>query len=222
MPDLAPLIDHTLLKPDASRDAFGRLSAEALEHGFCTVCVPPSRVADAARSLKGTSVGVATVVGFPSGATLSGVKAHETTEAIALGATEVDMVINIGQLKDGDDAAVRADIAAVVSAAGEAPVKVIIETCLLSDAEKCRACTLAVEAGAAFVKTSTGFAGGGATADDIALMRKVVGPDVGVKASGGIRTREDAVAMLAAGATRLGCSASVAIVTGGGASAATY
>lgn len=210
--DIARIIDHTLLRPEATEQQVVHLCDEAVTHGFGAVCVAASRVAAAARRLAGAPVKVAAVIGFPHGNTLTAAKAAEARATVDAGADELDMVINVGMLKDGDDAAVEADVAAVVRA-GPGLVKVIIETSLLSNAEKRRACRLAVNAGAHFVKTSTGFNGGGATADDIRLMREAVGPTVGVKASGGIRTYADAVAMIAAGATRLGCSASVAVVT---------
>ncbi|HIC89020.1 MAG TPA: deoxyribose-phosphate aldolase [Anaerolineae bacterium] len=212
--DLARLIDHTLLKPDATADQIRRLCAEAREFLFASVCVNPTWVSLCAQELAGTSVGVCTVVGFPLGATLTAVKAYETEQVIAAGASEVDMVINIGALKSGDGHAVEDDIAAVVNVAHtrSAIVKVIIETALLSDREKVKACSLAKAAGADFVKTSTGFGPGGATEADVALMRRVVGPEMGVKAAGGIRTAAQARAMIAAGATRIGASAGVKIV----------
>ena len=213
---IAPLIDHTLLKADARREDIIKLAEEAKEYGFASVCVNPGFVSTAYEVLKDTpQVKVCTVIGFPLGASTSEVKAYETKDAIANGATEVDMVINISALKDGNDDYVAADIKAVVDAAkGKALTKVIIETCLLTDEEKVRACNLAVQAGADFVKTSTGFSTGGATKEDIALMRKTVGPDVGVKASGGVRSAEDALVMVEAGASRIGTSGGVAIAKG--------
>ncbi|KZE78988.1 deoxyribose-phosphate aldolase [Paenibacillus elgii] len=214
--EIARLIDHTLLKADASREAVIRLAEEAKQYRFASVCVNPAQVKTAYEVLKDTpDVKVCTVIGFPLGATMPEVKAFEVREAIAAGATEVDMVINIGALKDKQDDLVEQDIRAVVEAAkGKALTKVIIETCLLTNEEKERACRLAVKAGADFVKTSTGFSTGGATAEDIALMRKTVGPDIGVKASGGVRSLEDVQAMIKAGATRIGSSSGVSIVKG--------
>ncbi|MBU8684070.1 deoxyribose-phosphate aldolase [Bacillus haynesii] len=212
---IANLIDHTALKPHTQKSEIKKLIEEAKTYQFASVCVNPTWVEFAAKELKGTEIDVCTVIGFPLGANTTETKAFETKDAIAKGATEVDMVINIAALKDGDDDFVEADIRAVVEAAkGKALVKVIIETCLLTDEEKERACRLAVAAGADFVKTSTGFSTGGATAEDIALMRKTVGPDIGVKASGGIRTKEDVESMISAGATRIGASAGVSIVSG--------
>lgn len=213
---IAPLIDHTLLKADARREDVIKLAEEAKTYGFASVCVNPGFVSTAYEVLKDTpEVKVCTVIGFPLGANTSEVKAYETKDAIANGATEVDMVINISALKDGNDDYVAADIKAVVDAAkGKALTKVIIETCLLTEEEKVRACKLAVQAGADFVKTSTGFSTGGATKEDIALMRKTVGPDVGVKASGGVRSAEDALVMIEAGASRIGTSGGVAIAKG--------
>ncbi|MFD1883916.1 deoxyribose-phosphate aldolase [Paenibacillus wenxiniae] len=214
--NVAKLIDHTLLKADATQAEVAKLVDEAKKYEFASVCVNPTWVSFCATELKGTGVDVCTVIGFPLGANTPEVKAFEASNAIANGATEVDMVINIGALKDGDDALVLRDIQAVVDAAkGKALVKVIIETCLLTDEEKVRASQLSVQAGADFVKTSTGFSTGGATAEDIALMRKTVGPDVGVKASGGVRSEEDLNAMVAAGATRIGASSGVKIMEGG-------
>ena len=213
--ELAKYIDHTLLRTDARRGDVEKLVEEAKAHRFASVCVSPIWVAFASQALRGSGVKTCTVIGFPQGATPSAVKAFETKQAIADGAEEVDMVIAVGRLKDGDDAYVKADIEAVVAAAkGKALTKVIIETCLLTDEEKRRACRLAKEAGADFVKTSTGFSVGGATAADVKLMRESVGEGVGVKASGGVRSRADAEAMLAAGATRLGTSSGVQIVAG--------
>ncbi len=220
--DLARFIDHTLLKPDATFDQIQLLCAEAARYGFVSVCVNPFWVATCARLLQGTGVKVCTVVGFPLGASHTATKAFETRQAVSDGATEVDMVINIGALKSGFFDVVGADMAAVVEAAGRGVVtKAILETALLADAEKVRACELAVEAGLDFVKTSTGFGPGGATAGDVALLRQVVGPRMGVKASGGIRDRETALLMVQSGASRIGASASVRIVSGnkGGAAA---
>ncbi|WP_342563098.1 deoxyribose-phosphate aldolase [Paenibacillus sp. FSL R7-0345] len=213
---ISRIIDHTLLKADARKEDIIKLAEEAKTYTFASVCVNPAWVAVAHEVLKDTpEVKVCTVIGFPLGASTPETKAFETTNAIANGAGEVDMVINIGALKDGDDELVRRDIAAVVEAArGKALTKVIIETCLLSEEEKVRACKLAVEAGADFVKTSTGFSTGGATKEDIALMRATVGPDIGVKASGGVRSSEDALIMIGAGATRIGTSGGVAIAKG--------
>lgn len=212
---IAKLIDHTLLKPDATRAELVKLCEEARTHRFASVCINTTWVTLAVELLKGSGVMTICVVGFPLGAATSRAKAAETREAIQNGAAEIDMVINLGLLKGGDHDAVYDDIRAVVEAAQGRPVKVILETHLLTREQKVAACALSKAAGAAFVKTSTGFSGGGATAEDIALMRAVVGPDMGVKASGGVRTAEDARKMVAAGANRLGASASVAIVTGG-------
>lgn len=213
--DLAAMIDHTLLKPDATRDQVIKLCEEAKQYRFASVCVNPANVSLAAGLLKGTPVKVCTVIGFPLGATTPTAKAMETRDAIANGATEVDMVINVGALKSGDYDLVKRDIEAVAEAArGRALVKVILETALLTDEEKVKACLLAKLAGADFVKTSTGFGPGGATVEDVRLMRKVVGADMGVKAAGGIRTLETARKMVEAGASRIGASASVAIVKG--------
>lgn len=211
---LARKIDHTLLKPEATKEQIEKLCDEAKTYRFYSVCVNPSWVETASELLKGTDVKVCTVIGFPLGATTTEVKREETKDAIAKGATEVDMVIPVGKLKSGQDEAVKADIAAVVEAAkDQALVKVIIETCLLTEEEKVKACKLAVEAGADYVKTSTGFSTGGATVEDIRLMRQTVGPDIGVKASGGIRDLKTANAMIEAGASRIGASSSVAIVS---------
>lgn len=213
--ELAKYIDHTLLKTDAQRADVTKLIEEAKAYHFASVCVSPIWVSYVSEALRDTGIKTCTVIGFPQGATPSAVKAFETKQAVADGADEVDMVIAVGKLKDGDDAYVKADIEAVVRAArGKALTKVIIETCLLTDEEKRRACLLAKEAGADFVKTSTGFAAGGATAADVKLMRESVGEAMGVKAAGGVRTRADAEAMLAAGATRLGTSSGVKIVEG--------
>ena len=212
--DVAARIDHTLLKPDATRAQIEKLCAEAREHGFATVCVNPTWVATCARLLRGTATGVCTVIGFPLGATLPEVKAAEARRTIEDGACEVDMVINIGALKSGDYRAVERDVAAVVGAAHPlgAVVKVIIETALLDDDEKVRACVLSKAAGADFVKTSTGFASGGATVADVALMRRVVGPEMGVKAAGGVKDLKSAQEMIQAGADRIGASVGVKIV----------
>ena len=211
--DWASLIDHTLLKPEASESDIRKLCDEAAQFGFASVCVNPGWVKKAAQFLRGTGVPVCTVIGFPLGATLSDVKAYEARRAIFNGAREVDMVINIGALKSGDDCAVEDDIRAVADAAHENDVlcKVIIETALLTDEEKVRACLAAKNAGADFVKTSTGFSKGGATVDDISLMRRTVGSELGVKASGGVKGIDDARAMFEAGATRIGASVGVKI-----------
>lgn len=210
------LIDHTLLKPTAGPDQVRQLCAEAREHDFATVCVNPVWVALCAELLAGSRVQVCTVVGFPLGADLPAAKAFEAERCIALGAREIDMVLNLGALKAQEYGAVRDDIAAVVAAshATGALVKVIIETAYLTEVEKIAACVLAVDAGADFVKTSTGFGPAGATVADVALMRRVVGPTVGVKAAGGIRTADDFRAMVAAGANRIGASAGVQIMAG--------
>lgn len=211
--DAAQLIDHTLLKPDASRRMIETLCDEAAQFNFMSVCVNPTWVRTAADRLSGTGVATCTVIGFPLGACRSDVKAFEARRAQEDGATELDMVINVGRLKSGEHTYVQDDIAAVVGARREGSlVKVIIETCLLNDQEKRDACRLAKAAGADFVKTSTGFAGGGATAADIALMRETVGPGLGVKASGGVSNFEDLRTMVKAGATRIGASAGVRIV----------
>ncbi|RIW37591.1 deoxyribose-phosphate aldolase [Bacillus salacetis] len=213
--NIAKMIDHTLLKADSTKDQVTKICEEAKEFNFASVCVNPGWVKYSAELLQGTDVKVCTVIGFPLGATTSETKAFETKDAIEKGATEVDMVINIGALKDGNNDLVKQDIQAVTAAAkGKALTKVIIETSLLTDEEKERACKLAVEAGADFVKTSTGFSTGGATIEDIKLMRKTVGPDIGVKASGGVRSVEDAKNMIEAGATRIGASSGVQIVQG--------
>ncbi|UFJ43167.1 deoxyribose-phosphate aldolase [Brevibacillus humidisoli] len=212
--ELNKYIDHTLLKPDATAEMIDRLCEEAKQYQFASVCVNPTWVRRAAGHLAGTEVKVCTVIGFPLGATTPEAKAAETRDAVSGGAGEVDMVLNVGALKSGDLELVRRDIAAVVEAAAGVLVKVILETGLLTDEEKVTACKLCVEAGAHFVKTSTGFGPGGATVEDIALMRKTVGPGIGVKASGGVRDRAAALAMIEAGATRIGASAGIAIVTG--------
>jgi deoxyribose-phosphate aldolase len=211
---VSAMIDHTLLKPDATRQEVEKLCREAAEFHFATVCVNPTWVALAASKLRGTGIGVTSVVGFPLGATTPDVKHYETRRAIFDGATEVDMVINVGALKSGDLRVVERDIEAVTSPCRESGVisKVIIEAALLTDDEKVTACTLAKAAAADFVKTSTGFGPGGATVADVALMRRVVGSEMGVKAAGGVRDYEGLKAMVAAGATRVGASAGVKIV----------
>ena len=212
--DVAALIDHTLLKPDASEAQIAQLCHEARKYNFAAVCVNPAHVKLCAQLLKGSAVRVCAVVGFPLGATPPEVKAYETQQALDDGATEIDMVINIGALKSKDYVLVARDIATVVATAqaGGAIVKVIIEAALLADEEKIIASKLAGEAGAGFVKTSTGFASGGATVHDVALMRRAVGPAMGVKAAGGIKTYADAQKLIQAGATRIGASASVKIL----------
>jgi deoxyribose-phosphate aldolase len=213
--DMSGYIDHTLLKPNGTEEQIRQLCAEAREFSFATVCVNPAWVPLCAELLRGSPVKVCTVVGFPLGATLPEVKAFETQRVCQLGATEVDMVINIGALKSRLYDVVQDDIAAVVDSAHGlgASVKVIIEAAFLTDEEKVEACVLSKAAGADYVKTSTGFAPTGATVEDVALMRRVVGPDMGVKAAGGVKTAEDAKAMIAAGATRIGASASVKIIS---------
>jgi deoxyribose-phosphate aldolase len=212
--DIASLIDHTLLRPDATREEIGKLCREAVQHKFASVCVNSFWAPLAASEVAGSPVKVCAVVGFPLGANLTEAKVAETEAALRAGAREIDMVQNIGALKSGDEKTVQADIQAVVGAAhgAGAIVKVILETALLSDDQKTKACLLAKSAGADFVKTSTGFGPAGATEHDVALMRRMVGPDMGVKASGGIRTLADAKKMIAAGANRIGASASVKIV----------
>jgi len=212
--EVASTIDHTYLKPDATVEKITQLCEEAKSYNFATVCVNPNYVALCSRLLKDTPVKVTCVVGFPLGATTSTAKAMETRDAVANGADEIDMVMNIGALKSKNYDLVKKDIQAVVNAANGRTVKVILETALLTQEEKIKACQIAKEAGADFVKTSTGFGPSGATVADIALMRRIVGPIMGVKASGGIRTLEDVQAMLKAGATRIGASASIAIVKG--------
>lgn len=213
--DYAKMIDHTLLKTDAQKKDLDKLLLEAKKYNFMSVCVSPIWVKYAAEQLKNTNVKVCTVIGFPQGATPTEVKVFETKNAIENGATEVDMVISVGMLKDKDYIAVENDIRAVVEAAkSKALTKVIIETCLLTDEEKIMACKLSKSAGADFVKTSTGFSTAGATVKDIRLMRETVGEQMGVKASGGVRSREDADAMIQAGATRIGTSNGVKIVEG--------
>lgn len=207
-------IDHTLLKAESTREEIVTLCAEARRYKFAAVCVNPSWVKLAAKELQGSEVQVATVVGFPLGATTTVTKVAETRDALANGATEIDMVINIGALKSADEALVYEDIKEVVDTASDkAEVKVIIETSLLTDDEKRLACKLAQEAGAHFVKTSTGFSSGGARVADVELMREVVGDSMGIKASGGVRDRASAEAMIEAGATRIGASAGIAIVS---------
>lgn len=213
--DLAGYIDHTLLKPEATKDQLLALAEEARKHQFATVCVNSANVNLMTRFLHGSGVPVCAVVGFPLGAMNPRSKAYETREAIRCGAREIDMVINIGALKSGDYELVLRDIKAVVEAAKPIGVKVILETSKLEHDEKVIACALSKAAGAAFVKTSTGFGGGGATVEDVTLMRALVGSEMGVKASGGVRSRDDVQAMLKAGANRIGASASVTIVTGG-------
>jgi deoxyribose-phosphate aldolase len=212
--EIARLIDHTLLKPEATRDQIETLCAEAREHGFASVCVNPGWVPLCAGLLRGSETRVCTVVGFPLGATLPEAKAYEATRVVEEGACEVDMVMAIGALKSGDYRWVERDVAGVVEAShrGGAIVKVIIETALLTDDEKVKACVIVRAAGADFVKTSTGFASGGATAEDVALMRRVVGPDIGVKAAGGVKDLKSAQAMIQAGADRIGASVGVKIV----------
>ena len=210
---LAKYIDHTLLKPDATEAQIEKLCAEAREYGFASVCVNSCYASLAARLLAGSDVAVCCVIGFPLGAATTAAKAFEAADAAQNGATEIDMVINVGAAKDGRWDDVEADIAGVAAAIeGKALLKVIIETCLLTDGEKIEACRAAVRAGADFVKTSTGFSKAGATAADVALMRKTVGPEIGVKAAGGIRTYADAMAMIEAGASRIGASAGIAIL----------
>ena len=207
-------IDHTLLKPESTQEQIKQLTDEAKAYHFASVCVNPTWVAYAKEQLKDSDVKVCTVIGFPLGATTSQTKAFETQDAIANGADEVDMVINIGKLKSKQYDEVEDDIRAVVEASGDKLVKVIIEACLLTNDEKVKACQLSVAAGADYVKTSTGFSLHGATIEDVALMRQTVGPDIGVKAAGGARSLADAEAFIAAGATRIGTSAGVAIVSG--------
>lgn len=213
--ELNRMIDHTILKPEATEAAVQKIIDEAKEYNFFSVCINPCWVAFASEQLADTDVAVCTVIGFPLGANTPEVKAYEAADAIKNGANEVDMVINIGALKSQQYDQVRQDIQGVVDAAkGKALVKVIIETALLTDEEKVKACELAKEAGADFAKTSTGFSTGGAKVADIRLMRETVGPDMGVKASGGVHNAEEALAMIEAGATRIGASTGVAIVSG--------
>ncbi|WP_280770329.1 deoxyribose-phosphate aldolase [Salipaludibacillus daqingensis] len=212
---IGAIIDHTQLKPETKQEQIVKLCEEAREYKFASVCVNPTWVKKSAELLSGSGVDVCTVVGFPLGATTPETKAFETKNAIENGATEIDMVLNIGALKDGNNDLVEADMRAVVEAAkGKALTKVILETCLLTDEEKTRACEIALKAGLDFVKTSTGFSTGNATIEDVKLMRSVVGDKAGVKASGGVRSLEDAQAMVEAGATRIGASAGVSIVKG--------
>lgn len=222
--DLSALIDHTLLKADARAAQLDQLCDEALEHGFAAVCVNPAWVARAAARLRNAPVRVCTVVGFPLGATTAAQKAAEAASSLDAGAREVDMVLPLGPALDGDWKPVEAELALVRKAVprGEAVLKLILETCLLDEAQKIRACQAAVATGLDFVKTSTGFSTGGATEADVALMRRTVGTACGVKASGGIRTYREALRMVQAGATRLGLSASVAVVQGGGSSTSGY
>ena len=219
---LAQYIDHTLLAADATREQIATLCREAQEHGFYSVCVNSGQVPYAASLLTDGQVKVCAVVGFPLGAGLSDTKAFEAQQAIAAGAGEIDMVLNVGALKDGLLDRVSDDIAAVKQACGQVPLKVILETCLLDDAQKTNACEICRELNVAFVKTSTGFSRSGATLEDVALMRKVVGADVGVKASGGVRDYKTAIAMIEAGATRLGTSSGIAIISGAEASGSGY
>lgn len=207
-------IDHTILKPETNQEQVKKIIEEAKEYDFASVCVNPTWVKYASQELRETNVKVCTVIGFPLGATTPAVKAFETKDAISNGADEIDMVINIGALKTGNYDLVLEDIKAVVEASGNQLVKVIIETCLLTEEEKIKACLLSKEAGADYVKTSTGFSTGGATVADVALMRKTVGSEMGVKASGGARSYEDAIAFIEAGATRIGASSGVAIMNG--------
>lgn len=212
--ELNKYIDHTLLKADATAKDIEKLCLEAKEYDFASVCINPSRVRQAAELLKESDVKVCTVIGFPLGATSTESKVFETKQAILDGASEIDMVINIGYIKDKNFDAVRDDIKAVNDVKGDAILKVIIETCLLNDEEKVMACNLAVDAGADFVKTSTGFSTGGAKVNDVVLMKKTVGDKVKVKASGGIKTHGEAISMIAAGADRIGASSGIMIVTG--------
>lgn len=211
--NLARFIDHTLLKPDATSAQILRICAEAKEFHFASVCVNPSRISLVAESLAGSDVSPCCVVGFPLGATSPESKATETANAVKDGAVEIDMVINIGAVKDGNWDLVEQDITSVKRACGKALLKVIIETCLLTNEEKIQACLAAKRAGAEFVKTSTGFSKAGATVDDVVLMRRTVGNEMGVKAAGGIHNRMQAEAMIAAGATRIGASSGIAIVS---------
>jgi deoxyribose-phosphate aldolase len=213
---IAGMIDHTLLSAVSSESEIVRICGEAKQYGFATVCVNPYWVQLASRELAGSKVGLTTVIGFPLGANSTEIKAAEATDAISAGATEIDMVLNVGALKSGHIDEVKRDIEEVVKVCrGKAKVKVIIETCYLTDEEKKQASLLSKEAGADFVKTSTGFGTGGANVEDIALIRHVVGPEMGIKASGGVRDLDIALKLIQAGATRLGASSSIAIVTGG-------
>lgn len=211
---LASMIDHTLLKADATRNDILQICKEAKEYHTASVCVNSCWVADVRKALEGSGVLTCCVVGFPLGAMSTQAKAFETEQAVKDGAEEIDMVINIGLARAGEWAALEEDISAVVKAAGSAAVKVIIETCLLSDDQKVKACVVSKNAGAAFVKTSTGFSTAGATVEDVRLMRETVGPNMGVKAAGGIRTREKALAMIEAGANRVGASATAKLIEG--------
>ena len=211
--ELSKYIDHTNLKPEATREDIAALCAEAKQYGFASVCVNPCHVAYAARLLADSDAAVCCVIGFPLGACTTTVKAYEAADAVRNGATEIDMVLNVGWAKEGSWSEVQAEIAAVAAMLrGRAKLKVILETCLLTDEQKVAACKAAVKAGAGFVKTSTGFSKAGATVEDVRLMRETVGPDIGVKAAGGIRTYADAVAMIEAGANRIGASAGIAIL----------
>ena len=210
--ELNRYIDHTLLKPDAKKDEITKLCNEAKEHHFASVCVNPTYVPLASRLLKGSDVKVCTVIGFPLGANLLATKISETKHALVEGADEIDMVINIGRLKDKDDDYVEKEIKELKNVCKKHTLKVIIETCLLTEEEKVRACTLSKNAGADFVKTSTGFSTGGATVEDVKLMRKTVGKEMGVKASGGVKTKKDALDMIEAGATRIGTSRSLELI----------
>ncbi|MDC7236303.1 MAG: deoxyribose-phosphate aldolase [Sphaerochaetaceae bacterium] len=212
--NIASYIDHTVLAANTTSEKISTLCKEAIEYHFASVCINSCHVKECAKKLLNTDVSVCTVVGFPLGAMSTKAKAFEAEQAINDGADEIDMVINIGWLKDGKDELVLKDIQAVKQACGDKLLKVIIETCLLTDEEKIKACALAKKAGADFVKTSTGFSTGGATVEDVALMRKTVGEELGVKASGGVHNYEEAKAMIDAGATRIGASCGVAIVTG--------
>lgn len=212
--DIAKYIDHTILKPNATSKQVKKICDEAKEYGFASVCVNPTHVSFVADELNGSDVKTCVVVGFPLGTNTTCIKVAETKSVIEDGADEVDMVVNVGAIKDGNWELVESDIKGVVDAAKGKLVKVIIETCLLTDEEKVKACEISKKVGADFVKTSTGFSTGGATAEDIALMRKTVGPELGVKASGGVRDFETAKAMIDAGATRIGASAGIAIVEG--------
>ena len=212
--ELARMIDHTLLRPEATREDIERLCREAIEHRFKAVCVNPYYVPQARGLLAGTGIEVCTVIGFPLGATSARAKLAEAVAAVEAGATELDMVMNVGAFLSGEEAVVRDDIRGVVEAAEDVPVKVILETGFLSSEEISRACLLAAEAGAAFVKTSTGFGPRGASVEDVRIMKEAVGDRLGIKASGGIRDRETALTMIRAGATRIGTSSGVAIVAG--------
>lgn len=221
--NLAKYIDHTILKPETTKEEVIKVCQEAKEHGFFSVCVNPYYVKLVSQELSGSDVKVCSVIGFPLGASVTAVKAAETKQAIADGANEIDMVLNIAAMKNGEFDYVLNDIKGVVAALeGKAILKVILENCLLTEAEIVKACELSVEAGAHFVKTSTGFSKGGAVASDIALMRKTVGPNIGVKASGAVRDRETALLMVESGASRIGASASVAIVNGEDAGKGSY